>query len=68
MSTESFEDFILMNQIENESDFSLDIECPEPKQPIMTNKDEILNELKKYADFWHSKRLVTNSTKNKETF
>ena len=38
----------------------------------MTNKDEILNEFKKYADFRHSKRLVITGlihpAKNKEIF
>ena len=72
MSTQSFDDFILMNQLENELDLLFEIECPEPKNPIMTNKDKILNEFKKYLDFWHSKKSVTNMlmnpAKNKEIF
>ena len=72
MSVEDIEDFILIKQIENELDLLFEIECPEPKDPIMTNKDEILNEFKKYWDFWHSKKSVTNMlmnpTKNKEIF
>jgi hypothetical protein len=38
----------------------------------MTNTDEILNEFKKYIDFWYSKRSVTTTfmhpAKNKEIF
>ncbi len=72
MSTQSFDDFILMNQLENELDLLFEIECPEPKEPIMTNKDEILNEFKKYIDFWNSKRPVItmemHPARNKELF
>ena len=72
MSTESIDDFILINQVENELDLLFDLECPEPKEPIMTNKDQILNEFKKYMDFWHSKRSVTtmlmHPARNKEIF
>ena len=72
MSTESFEDFIFMNQIENELDFLFEAEMSDPKQLIVINKDEILNEFKKYADFWLSKRLITTGlihpAKNKEIF
>ena len=72
MSVEDIEDLILIKQIEDELDLLFEIECPELKQPILTNKDEILSEFKKYADFWHSKRLVTtmlmHPAKNKEIF
>ena len=72
MSVEDIEDFILIKQIENELDLLFKIECPEPDQPIMTDKDEILNEFKKYIDFWNSKRPVItmemHPARNKELF
>ena len=64
MSVEDIEDLILIKQIEDELDLLFEIECPEPKNPIMTNKDEILNEFKKYLDFWPSKKSVTNMLMN----
>ena len=44
-----------------------ELECPPNEQSIMTNKMDILNEFKKWYDFWNSKQphitdlsLVTN--------
>ena len=67
MSTKSFEDaedILLIKQIEDDLLLAFDVECPEPKQPIMTNKDEILNEYKKYVDFWHKSRPVITMEMN----
>lgn len=60
---------ILYHQIENNLNSLFELECPPNKQSssIMTNKMDILNEFKKWYDFWNSKRphitdlsLVTN--------
>ncbi len=45
MSIEDIEDLILIKQIEDELDLLFELECPELKQPILTNKDEILSTL-----------------------
>jgi len=57
------EEFLLYKQIENNLNSLFDIECPElsKEKSITTNKDDILNEFKKWYDFWSSKRPhITN--------
>ena len=61
MSTKSFEDaedILLIKQIEDDLILAFETEMSDPKQLIVTNKDEILNEFKKYVDFWQKKRPV----------
>lgn len=68
------EEFMIYNQIENNLISLFDTECPECKS-IMTNKDDILKEFKKWMDFWVSKdphitdpNIDTNNNKNKLLF
>ena len=67
MSTESFkdiEDILLIKQIEDDLILAFEAEMSDPKQLIVTNKDEILNEFKKCVDFWQKKRPVITMEMN----
>jgi hypothetical protein len=58
-------------QIENNLNSLFDKECPPKQQAIMTNKDDVLDEFKKWYNFWYSKRpemknpniIINNNTK-----
>ena len=71
------EEFIIYKQIENNLNSLFDIECPECPEcnSIMTEKDDILKEFKKWMDFWVSKNppitdpnIDMNNNKNKLLF
>lgn len=54
------QDFFLYKQIENNLNSLFDIEFPEQQLQFVDQNDKfaILNEFKKWFDFWHSKRPV----------
>jgi uncharacterized protein (DUF2344 family) len=49
------EEFIIYKQIEKNLISLFHIECPEKNNSIMTKKDDVLKEFKKWMDFWVSK-------------
>ncbi len=49
------EEFIIYKQIEKNLISLFHIECPEENNSIMTKKDDVLKEFKKWMDFWVSK-------------
>ena len=59
----------IIHQIENNLNSLFDKECPLKEKSIMTNKDDVLVEFKKWYDFWYSKRPemknpnINNNTK-----
>ena len=68
------EEFIIYKQIEKNLISLFDIECPE-NNSIMTKKDDVLKEFKKWMDFWVSKNphitdpnIDVNNNKNKLLF
>lgn len=69
------EEFIIYKQIEKNLISLFDIECPEENNSIMTKKDDVLKEFKKWMDFWVSKNphitdpnIDMNNNKNKLLF
>ena len=74
MNKTQMEEFIIYKHIENNLNSLFDIECPECNS-IMTEKDDILIEFKKWMDFWVSKNppitdpnIDMNNSKNKLLF
>jgi len=57
------EQVLLYYQIEKNLNSLFNIECPPSpeEKSIMTNKDDILNEFKRWYDFWNSKRPNINN-------
>jgi hypothetical protein len=69
------EEFIIYKQLEKNLISLFDIECPEENNSIMTKKDDVLKEFKKWMDFWVSKtphitdlNIDMNNNKNKLLF
>jgi len=54
------ENQLLFKSIEENLQRQFDIECPEEEHRILTDKEEIFKEFKKWIDFWNSKRPIIN--------
>lgn len=57
MNTKEIEYYMLYLQINKNLNDLFDIECPETDDNILTDKNEIFIQFKKWYDFWNSKRV-----------
>lgn len=57
MNTKEIEYYMLYAQINKNLNGLFDIECPETDDNILTDKNEIIIQFKKWYDFWNSKRV-----------
>ena len=52
---DNYDDYMLYIQVNENLNNLFNIECPEINNHILTDKNEIIMEFKKWYDFWNSK-------------